>query len=387
MKDGYKRRRKEEHHLIRTLPEVEPNLVLKPIHQESLDTDSECVIDVLVQEDEFIVMSTDKWLLEVYVLDKSVSVSELNPDSMSEISDDASMPTHCRKALWRAIPREGDDDEVLSSATFIAPDVICCITPTDVSTWYVRSGEHLKSVTVRGGVHLLTAICKISDTEFVVGSTEGHMLFFNHNRGYDLHETKRVRKAHYDKIMSMAVHKDVIVSTSADWSARVWDVATKERFAIFKSCDNVVGVALSDEYIVTCSYSESDTGELRIYRNEGGYELLKILHLRTWVRKPKILSGGFILCRLFPSFHDGTVPGNHLCVVDFHGERVLAKLKFGCRKVNDYEVLPDGRIIAVGLDGWFAVIATLPYRLRKLVASKRMNKDTNDRTQRNCLLM
>lgn len=385
MKDDYKRRRRAEEHLVSALPDADSNLIFKPIHQESLDTDGNGVRDVRVQGNEFAVASTEEWCLQAYVLDNTSSSTEVNVDSMSETSDDELIPTQCRKPLWCAIPREeGEYTETLSNFAFIAPDVIGCSASADVSTWYVRSGEQLGSVTVRGDVRFDKAICKIDDTEFAVGSMEGHLLVFTHNRGYNLKETKRVRKAHCGKILTLAYHNDLMVSTSNDWSARLWDARTKKRLAILKHCAPVVGVALSDDHIVTCSYSESDTGELRIFNNENGYALVKILHVCNWVFKPTILHGGITLFRLFrPSEHD-SFHRHYLCIVDFERERVLAQLKVGCRKINDYEVLADGGIIVGGLEGCTGVVAMFPRRLRKLIT--RRSAEMGGGRRRMCVL-
>lgn len=386
MKDEHTRRRRAELELIRPLPDVEPNLVFKPIHQESLKIDYECAgIEVWVQGNEFVVTSTDQWCLQVYVLDRAGNTAKLNDDSDSDISDDGLIPSHLRNPLWCAIPREVGYYEKPSSFAFIAPDVIGFISSANVSTWYVRSGEQLESITIRGA-HLESAIFKINDSEFVTGSAEGHIIYLAHKRGCNLREIMRVRKAHLGKINCMTVHKNLIVSTSTDCSARLWDTTTKKRLAVLKHGAPVVGVALSDEYIVTCSFTETDNGEIRIFKNEDGYQLMKILHMRNWVYKPKILNDGPILFRFFRPFDDESLHRHYLCIVDFEHERYLAQLNVGVRKINDYDVLADGRIIVVGqICG--GVVATLPRRPRKLVRPKILNNNANGRTNKMCVLM
>lgn len=386
MKDDYRRRRKAEQHLVRTLPDVDPNLVFKPIHQESLNTVGGGVRDVRVQDNEFVVICTEKWCLEVYVLDKASCTTEMITDSISEISDVEMMPTHFRTPLWCAIPRgEGSYNETLSNCIFVAPDIIGCSRSAsgDVSTWYVRSGEQLEVVTLRG-VRFEKAICKISDTEFVIGSMEGHMHVFTHKHGYNLQESKRIWKAHASAILSFELYKGIIVSASFDRSARLWDAKTKERLAILQHCATVVGITVSDEYIVTCSFSESGLGELRLYQNESEYTLMKILVVQNWVYKPRILSNGSVLFRLFTPMKNDLIEQEYLCVVDFEREKVLTQLKVACRKINDYEVLPDGRVIVVGLAGCYGVIAKFPRRTRNLITPKSGELEGNRR--RLCLL-
>lgn len=386
MKDGNKRQRKAEHGLIRVLPDVEPNLAVTPVDQESLDMEWDIGRRVVVQGNEFVVTSSDNWCLQVYVLTQAKTTTELSTDSMSKISDEALIPTHFRKPLWCGVRREVDYIDRRNSILFVAPDVIGFTMSANVSTWYVRTGELLESISVSGRVEFSAAMCKISNTEFASGSSEGHILFFTHNRGHNLQEETRVRKAHSDGILSMEFHKDIIISTSFDWSARVWDSSTKKRVAILKHCAPVVGVTISDEYIVTCSFSESDTGELRFYKNENAYELVKIVHIRNWVYKPIILNGGLILCRLYCRFMDN-FQRNYLYVVDFERERVIAHLKVGCRRISDYDVLLDGRIVAVGMEGCCGVIVKFPRRVRKLVKPRNAENEREGGPHRMCVLM
>ena len=388
MKDDYKRIRKAEQHLISTVPNVDSNLEFGPIHQESLDTEPDCAMDVTVQGNEFIVVVTTKWCLQVYVLDKTTGTKELNTDSISEMSDDELLPAHFRTPLWSAVPRpDGDYYETLSNCTFIAPDIIGCSIQANVSTWYVRSGEQLDSITVRGNVYFDSAICKINDTEFVIGTMEGHIFVFTHNRGSNLRETKRIRKAHYDRILTLAIHKNMIVSASFDWSARVWDATSKTRLGILKHGGRVVGVALSGEYIVTCTRSESETQELRFFRNENEYALVKILHVHNQLSNPTVLNAELILFRFSPPIDEEPDSRDHLCILDFERGVMLAQLKFGCRYINDYEVLPDGRIIAVGVKGCSGVIAKFPRRVRKLIAWKSAGNASGDTRRRMCVLV
>ena len=385
MKDDYKRRRKAEQHLIRTLPEVHPNLVFRPTHQECLVSEWECIRDIQVQGNEYIFTSTEKWCFQSYGLDEASSSTEMSVDPISQISDNELMSTHFRKPLGTSLPRVDSSYEKLNSFTFIAPDVMCCITPSVVSTYHFPSGDGLETVPIRGDVHFDKEICIINDCEFVIGSMEGHLLVFTHNRGNNLQETERVRKAHLSAILSIGYYKDTIVSASSDWSARLWNATTKKRLDILKHCAPVVGVALSDNYIVTCSYSECDTGELRVFRNKNGYTLVKILLIQHWVHNPRILNNGSILLQLRNPMKSDPNCRDYLCVVNFEHEKVLAQLKVGCRKIKDYEFLHDGRIIVVGLGGCAGVIAKLPRRIRNLITPKSAESEGGGR--RLCVVM
>lgn len=68
----------------------------------------------------------------------------------------------------------------------------------------------------------------------------------------------------------------------------------KKGLNILKHCAPVVGFALSDDHIVTCSYSECEAGELQVFRNKNGYTLVKTLLLQHWVLNPRIPNNDFM---------------------------------------------------------------------------------------------
>ncbi len=78
---------------------------------------------------------------------------------------------------------------------------------------------------------------------------------------------------------------------------------------------------------------------------------------------------------------------NTLVVVDLENELMLAQLKVGCRSFVSYEVLPDGRLVAVGQGGCRGVIATLPRGFTRLISLKTTEKQSKVGRQRMCTLM
>ncbi len=393
MKDEYKRRHKLERPLIRTLPDVDSSHVFTPVHQECLDTDCKNVFDIDTQGQEFIVTSSDEWWLEVYGHCNEDSTS-FDVDSVSEVSDNAVIPSKSRKALWRAVRRDPELD-VLGKVTFLAPDVLGFLRPETipaaVATWNVRTGRYLESVAFHGDYFCQT-MCKISNTEFVVGGALGHLFSFEHECGRNLRGTGRVWKAHTQIISNISVHNGIILTTSMDCTARLWDAETKKRVAVLYHDYEVLSGAISDQYIVTCSrYSEStwEKSELRIYRNCEGYPLTKILRSSEGIFAPTLLEDGRVLCIVRGQMDedDRPVVRNTLLVVDIENERMLAQLKVGCRTILRYEVLSDGRLVAIGSGGCRGVIATLPRELARLISPKTTDKQSKIRRRRMCTLM
>ncbi len=383
-----------ERPLIRTLPDVALSDAYTPVHQEFLDTDCDGIVNITTQGQEFIATSSDEWWLEVYGLSDENNTASFLLDSVSEISDDAVLPKEARKALWRAVPRD-PDVSLLGRITFLAPDVIGLVQlenrPAAVSTWNVRSGQYLGNIVLRGEYRYQT-MCKISDTEFVVGGEHGHLFCFEHEGGRRLRETQCIWKAHTDCIWSISLHNGMIVTTSLDWTARLWDAETKKRIAVLYHDGDVLGVEISDQYIVTCSrYSQStwEKSELRVYRNSEGYPLAKILRAHKGMFAPTLLDGGRVLCVLRDTRdEDGrSIFRDTLLIVDFENELVLAQLKVGCRGIIRYNVLPDGRLVAIGRQGCPGVIATLPRELTRLINPKLTEKQSKTGRRRMCTLM
>ncbi len=146
---------------------------------------------------------------------------------------------------------------------------------------------------------------------------------------------------------------------------RLWDAKTKKRLAVLYHDERVFSGAISDDYIITCSrYGRPfwANSELRIYRNSEGYPLVKILRTREGVCYLRLLDGGRVLCILAGRRdEDGRPLVRHtLAVIDFENELMLTRLKLGCRSIVWYEVLSDGRLLAIGNGGCHGVIATLP---------------------------
>ena len=373
MKDGYKRRREAERHLIKTLPDVDPNVIFTPTRQELIDVGCQ-VMDARAQGNEFIVTMNKEWWIEAYEISKNSRSPCVDIDLLSEVSDDKLVPqSQLGKSLWCAMPRAIDCAKY-GDLTFAAPDIVVCIipdTPPLVCTFYARTGELLAKVNV-SEMCSLTSVSKISDNEFVVGSENGNLYFFAHDEGRNLKETARVRKAHMDAIWSLSYYKDVVVSASADWTAQLWATQTKKRIAILHHDQAVEDVAIVSEYIVTCSrYSRMlfRKGEVRIYKNGDGYALLKILRHTHSVGNVKIVNHNHIVCQHFGPWTDNNekIERDLIMVIDIERGCIVAQLKVGCRVIYDYTVLVDGRLVAVGSGGCRGVIATFPRRVRELI--------------------
>ncbi len=387
MKDDYKRRRKAERALIKRLPDVDPSLVYTSTHQEYLQVQFTHSASISAQGNEFLAMSSDSEWLRIFELCDGDTVFPFDTSSVSEMSkfsDERLIPKR-----WRipASHRVNEKEMDCMGVEFIAPDIIgfMDVDELEMSTWNVRSGTCLDSKPF-GGILLGPHMCIISDNEFAVGSGEGHVCIYRHEEGCNLEETGRIWKAHNRRIASLACRDDILVTTSDEWSARVWSLKSRKCLAVLNHDEMVFHTAISHQYIVTCAQPGEPTeefGELRLYRNGEGYPLLKILHAREQIIRPVILDDNRIVFILRDDVDENRRPvtRNSILVFDIESDRMLAALKVGCRYIYKYMVLTDGRIVAIGFGSCRGVIATFPRHVRKLIIPKCSSK------RRMCSLM
>ncbi len=376
MKDDYKRRRKAERALIKRLPDVDPSRVYASTHQEYLQVRFTYNANISAQGNDFLAVSSDSEWLRIFELYDKGTVIPFDANSvseMSEFSDERLIPKRWRLPVWHHV-NEKEIDSV--GVEFIAPDVIgfVDVDKDEISAWNARTGTCLDSKPV-GDMLLGPNICKINDNEFAIGSGEGHVSIYRHEAGGNLEETGRIWKAHIHKIASLSCHDDIIVTTSDDWSARVWNPRNRKRLAVLNHDGMVFHTAISHQYIVTCAQPgrpTEESGELRIYRNGDGYPLLKIMQAHRQIARPAFLDDNRIVFLRRDGVDENYRPHtrNSIQVFDIESDCALAELKVGCRYILAYTVLTDGRIVAIGLGSCRGVIATFPRHIRKLIAPK-----------------
>ncbi len=309
-----------------------------------------------VQGNELIVTSNNRWRFAVYSTQssgKEVGISEI-----SALSDEEAIGKESRKPL---LTHRRTPNERHSGVAFIVKNVIACIEPETqglISTWCARSGTSLDRLAVRSAIFGFS-ICALTDMEFVAGTYEGHLCYFSHNLGCNLKETKRTWKAHQSEIFCIKSYRNKMISVSKDGTAQVWDITLKQQLAVLHQNKTLHSVAKSVQYILTCSwvYDRTAPTELRLYKNDDEHQIIKIF------RAPCFGELRFLDDRL--GVYDDTNSG--LVFLDIESEKILAKLKVGCRFLFDFTFLDDGRLVAVGQGAYRGIIATLPRFLRELV--------------------
>ncbi len=378
MKDFHQRRLKAESKLLRQLPDANPSVICTPTHEESLGGNAKFFMSATAQDNGLVIISSEKWWLQLYQLGNEATSYPLDRSATSSVSgvgDDESAPHRQRDPVWSFNPRnEGDD---ITGATFIATDVVGSVesdAPGAMSSWNARSRIRIERVKVKD-VTFSTGPCKISDTQFAAGTVNGHLVMFTHEQGRKLKEESRIWLAHKGTIRSVSFHDGTIVTSGADRMARLWDANTKKRVAVLHHNANVIGSAMSSKFVVTCSMYGGQSrrnGELRVYRNEARYPLVKIIRDRLLLSNPTLLESGHLLVQSSaPSDESGyTFLPDTISILDIERQNILARLTFGCRYIFNYTILQESRIIVVGYGGACGIVATLPEHVRVLVAPR-----------------
>ncbi len=370
-----------ENAIVEALPDVDPSLIVTPIHQKRLVGTGGGIRTVDTQANELIATSNWQWGLATYNMDGGNDETYEDVESvseMTEISGESASPNDIESPRWYRIPLP--DRQYTSRVRFIAKDVIASFeyeTIGLITTWCARSSLHIGSLKVRGTSFFL-GLCKLSETEFVVGGSDGHLDYISHRHGCELKEMKRIWKAHQYWINAIVFRNGIFVSTSDDWTAKVWDSKNKTLLSILHHNGPVQNATISDRYILT---HEENAQIIRIFANCEAFPLVKMFRTGL-IESPKFLDSGLLT-------YWSLVGINQYGMVFFEieSECILGQLKVSPVDVCDHAFLADGRVVAVGTGGCRGIIADLPEYLRTLVVPESPGKTKRARRRRFCTLM
>lgn len=140
-------------------------------------------------------------------------------------------------------------------------------------TWDAQTGRRIHTLDV-GGV---CAIAAVGPETLAAGLITGAVIFIRHTRGGQLAEVARPRRVHTGWIRDIAWHEDVMVTASADKSARVWSLRARLPLAVLRGHQHyVMCTAVNSRYIATGSCDRT----VRLYANgaEAKFPLISVLH-------------------------------------------------------------------------------------------------------------
>ncbi len=365
MKDIHSISRTNEGKDPKKIPEVVFDLIRSPVQQTRIPTKTSELLSVDTLGKRMIVTLGADGVISVYDPTKIVEEGSYQG---------------CRRLMqFNVTPPEKNDFAVEMRAILLSKSVVGCL---DVEA----KKNSLFCTFSAGRKHLvnplgspITAICKNCKNELAFGTSNGELIFFLHKG--DPTTWKRLSKSrtkgrgHKGVVSHIAARGDIIVSTSSDKTAIVWNAATMEKKKTLYHNQSVFSVSISDEFIVTQMYSAGEEippsqrykDELRVYNNDGVYGLRKIFHTDE-LRLPKVVDSGHILYLTDLGDEWG------LAFLHIESEKIIGSVKIDSsrlKNVRDFALLPDGRVVIVGAGHDKGIIATIPEELQVHVASKR----------------
>ena len=103
---------------------------------------------------------------------------------------------------------------------------------------------------------------------------------------------------HDDRVTSVDVHNEKVVSGSSDYKIQVWNMSTNSKLFELRDEGTVIGVKIVDKSLISCG-----SKAVRIWSLEDG-KLLKKLRLPNWCRNIDLNSERTILA---VGFYNGVV--------------------------------------------------------------------------------
>ena len=204
-----------------------------------------------------------------------------------------------------------------------------------VTTWDAKNRE--PNATIELHNNEVSSIVALSEDSFLVGTATGHLGSFGHRAGRALQEVAVVHDAHDGVITALVAKNGLVVSTSNDRTAKVWDMESLKPLSTLNHGHSVLAVDVDSHFIVTgCT-----EGEIRVYRNGEDYALEKImrgLHGNGAVRSVTLLPDNVLMST-----------GVDGCVVftDIFYQKPMERVQFD-GPVYAASVLRDGRIVTCG---------------------------------------
>lgn len=181
-----------------------------------------------------------------------------------------------------------------------------------------------------------TAMVKLDNNRFIVGSGIGELFVYWHDKGGSLQEIRRIYQAHNSMVSDIAANDNLVLSVSDDRSAVLRDAHKYTKVVKWRHKHPITAAAISERNIVTASF---DT--LRI-RTVDRLHITKIwvgIHPGSWIYSLKFISNSFLMT---------TGANGIINVIDLTEEKPSATLKTDLDAVWDAEVLLDGRIAVCG---------------------------------------
>lgn len=172
---------------------------------------------------------------------------------------------------------------------------------------------------------------RISDTEFVVGFTDGAIRFYTHQNGRKTKLERSICGVHSDYINHIEVHRNLMVAVSDCKTVSVWNTITKKRVAMLPHRYSVLNAVVNMHFIVTSSFTE-----VRVFENKPGYCLRYVFRRRHRNLAVEVVGDSFLL--LSDNSH-------HISVVSLGKKQIVQSVKTSLPQISHLSLTRDGHVI------------------------------------------
>lgn len=224
-----------------------------------------------------------------------------------------------------------------------------------IATWDAKKCEPRATVELYN--NSVTAVAALSENAFIVGTVSGKLGCFEHRCGRGLQEFGVIFRAHKTEVTAIIANDQVVLTTSLDGTAKLWDSKTMVLIAALKHEHGVVHIDMDSQNIVTGTID----GEIRVFRNDDKHTLEKIfrgLHEKTGVTFVKLLGNDTLLSAGMDGIVAFTDMSEKKCIV-----RVNTNIA-----IRSVAILGDGRIAICGVDGTESRIIKAPKEVSSVMS-------------------
>lgn len=137
-----------------------------------------------------------------------------------------------------------------------------------IKTWNVRTGEQLGEASLESDRRGCTLARALDGRSFVVGTNRGDLIFYDHDRGLNVREIARRRRAHADRINDIDVDSvaNEMLTASNDGKAHVWSMTPWRPIGTLHHRDRVFCAHIGRAFILT-----GGTNEIFLFRRGGEF--------------------------------------------------------------------------------------------------------------------
>lgn len=235
--------------------------------------------------------------------------------------------------LVRTLPTRGD---MVRAVTQVSDEVMCVADGDGtLALWGIKSGNLMARTHVAASY--ATSIAKIDDQRFAVGAQTGQIFVYWHDGAMSLQESARLPSRHHTMVWSVAVHNELLVSTSEDGSVLVYNLNKRCQVNSWSHPHAVTACAINERYIATASLDM-----IQVRRRNSAFvfnRLWKGLHPDSWIHALKFASSDVLV--------SGGANGMILCT-RVSTEEVARCYRVSLDAVWGVDVLPDKRIVVCG---------------------------------------